>query len=231
MRTVHLRERVPGVLQGDDGRLYTRNLTPGERVGEEELLRSDGQEFRGWDPRRSKLCAYLLKGGRVIPMRPGSRVLYLGAANGATASHVSDIVGAQGSVACVEFSPRAMRDLVQVCQRRGNMLPILADAAQPRRYERLVPEVDGLFMDIAQRDQSGIFCRNAARFPASLGLLVVKARSVDVAADPRVVYEQVVQRCQQEGHRLVERVDLAPFERDHAGLLFELARRAGRGGP
>jgi fibrillarin-like pre-rRNA processing protein len=227
VRPQTLRERVPGVLQTDDGRLLTRNLVPGERVGEEDLPRIDGVEYRAWDARRSKVAAYLLKGGRTIPAKPGSSVLYLGAANGATASHVSDIVGERGRVVCVEFSARAMRDLVQVCQRRGNMLPIMADAAQPRRYERLVPPVDGIVMDIAQRDQAGIFAKNAARFPAQLGLLAVKARSVDVAADPRNVYEQVIAQVQAQGHRLVERVDLAPFERDHAALLFELARPAG----
>lgn len=31
-------------------------------------------------------------------MEPGSKVLYLGAASGTTVSHVSDIVGAVGSV-------------------------------------------------------------------------------------------------------------------------------------
>jgi fibrillarin-like pre-rRNA processing protein len=218
------RERFPGVHQTEDGRLLTRNLVPGMQVTDEELLRLDGVEYRSWNPQRSKLAAFILKGARSIPFVPGARVLYLGAANGATASHVSDIVGEAGLVYAVEFSVRSFRDLVQVAERRPNMVPILADAAQPRRYERFLGPVDALFQDVAQRDQGGMFLANAARFPCRQGLLTVKARSVDVAADPRVVYERVVQQVQAAGHKLLERVDLAPFERDHAGLLFELGR-------
>lgn len=217
------RERFPGVFETDDHRLLTRNLAPGVRVGDEELLRIGEHEYRTWNPRRSKLAAMLVKGARTMPVQPGGRVLYLGAANGATASHVSDIVGPQGIVHCVEFSVRAFRDLVQVCEQRPNMLPILGDAAQPQRYARLVGPVDALFQDIAQRAQGTIFAKNAAAFPARLGTLVVKARSVDVAMDPRVVYENTVHEVQGHGHKLLERVDLAPFERDHAALTFELA--------
>lgn len=216
------RERFPGVYQTDDGRLLTRNLAPGFRVGEEDLLSLDGQEYRSWNPQRSKLGAMILKGARSLPVRPGARVLYLGAANGATASYVSDIVGEEGLVYAVEFSPRSFRDLVQVAERRPNMLPILADAAQPERYARLVGALDVIYQDIAQRAQGQIFLRNAARLPAPQGLLMVKARSVDVAADPRAVFEQIAREVQAAGHKLLDRLDLAPFERDHAALAIEL---------
>ena len=36
-------------------------------------------------------------------MRPGSKVLYLGAASGTSVSHVADIVGPEGTVFAVEF--------------------------------------------------------------------------------------------------------------------------------
>lgn len=196
---------------------------PGFKAGEEDLLRIDGEELRTWDPRRSKLAAMVLKGARTMPIAPGARVLYLGAANGKTASYVSDIVGLQGLVYAVEFSVRAFRDLIQVAERRPNMLPILADAGRPETYRRLVGEVDCMFQDISQRAQGQLFLKNAAAFPARHGILVVKARSVDVASDPRVVFDQVAREVQGAGHKLLERVDLAPFERDHAALTFELA--------
>lgn len=221
-----MRPRFPGIFETDDRRLATRNLTPGFRVVDEDLVVRDGVEFRMWNPQRSKLAAMVAKGARTMPIAPGARVLYLGAANGATASYVSDIVGGDGLVYAVEFSVRAFRDLVQVAERRPNMLPILADAGQPQRYARLVGRVDAMFQDISQRDQAGIFAKNAAASKAPVGVLVVKARSVDVATDPRVVFEEVAKQVQQEGHKLLERVDLAPFERDHAALTFELA-----GGP
>lgn len=220
------RERFPGVYETDDRRLLTRNLVPGFRVVEEDLLHLDGVEYRSWNPQRSKLAAMIAKGARTMPIGPGARVLYLGAANGATASYVSDIVGEGGLVYCVEFSVRAFRDLVQVCERRPNMVPVLGDAAQPQRYARLVGPVDAAFQDISQRAQGLIFVKNAAQFRPRHGVLVVKARSVDVATDPRVVYEGVVREVTGHGHKLLERIELGPFERDHAALTFELA-----GGP
>jgi len=49
-------------------------------------------------------------------MKPGSKVLYLGAASGTTVSHVSDIVGEHGHVYAVEFSKRCGRDLVNLAK-------------------------------------------------------------------------------------------------------------------
>lgn len=46
-----------------------------------------------WNPFRSKLAACVVGGIGDIYMPRGARVLYLGAANGTTVSHVSDIVG------------------------------------------------------------------------------------------------------------------------------------------
>ena len=50
-------------------------------------------EYRAWNPFRSKLAAAILGGVDNIHMKPGSKVLYLGAASGTTVSHVSDLVG------------------------------------------------------------------------------------------------------------------------------------------
>ena len=90
----------------DDGtrRIATRNLAYGRNVYGERLVKIDEDEYRLWDPFRSKLAAAIMKGLRHLPLKPGSKVLYLGAASGTTASHVSDIIGPDGYVYCVEFS-------------------------------------------------------------------------------------------------------------------------------
>src|SRR3989441_10870559 len=77
--------------------LLPRNLVPGAVVYGEGLVREKGREFRRWDANRSKLAAYLKRGGRVWPFRFRSSVLYLGAGSGTTASHVSDVC-ADGAV-------------------------------------------------------------------------------------------------------------------------------------
>ena len=56
---------------------------------------------------RSKLAASVLAGVDNIHIKPGSKVLYLGAASGTSVSHVSDIVGPDGAVYAVEFSHRS----------------------------------------------------------------------------------------------------------------------------
>ena len=56
---------------------------------------------------RSKLAASVLAGVDNIHIKPGLKVLYLGAASGTSVSHVSDIVGPTGAVYAVEFSHRS----------------------------------------------------------------------------------------------------------------------------
>ena len=71
-----------GRVLTDRGRLYTESSCPGKRVYGERLVRHDGKELREWDPRRSKLGAYLSVGGTAFPFTTESRVLYLGAHRG-----------------------------------------------------------------------------------------------------------------------------------------------------
>jgi rRNA 2'-O-methyltransferase fibrillarin len=57
------------------------------------------KEYRAWNPFRSKLAAAILGGVDNIHMKPGTKVLYLGAASGTTVSHVADLVGEVSSSA------------------------------------------------------------------------------------------------------------------------------------
>jgi fibrillarin-like pre-rRNA processing protein len=208
------------VVALDDERIATRNLAPGQRVYDEDLLTIDGAEYRSWNPSRSKLGSYIMKGGRNFPLTEKSRVLYLGAANGTTPSHVSDIVS-QGTLVAVEFSFRSFRDLLRVAGPRPNMVPVLADAWRPELYERYIGKVDLLFQDIAQRQQAQIFAKNVNRFKPTMGILAVKARSVDVAANPRDVYQQVSADVEAlTGYSVIETIDLGPFEKDHAAIVI-----------
>ena len=215
-----MREVAPGVVGFDDGRILTRNLVPGQRVYDEELHTVEGQEYRTWNPTRSKLGAYLVKGGRHFPLRADSRVLYLGAANGTTPSHVSDVVR-DGLMVAVEFSPRSFRDLLRMSAPRGNVVPVLADAWRPELYERYLGRVDFLFQDIAQRQQAAIFAKNVNRFKPQAAMLAIKARSVDVAAHPREVYDRVAAEVAElTGYEVVEMIDLGPYEKDHAAIVL-----------
>ena len=96
-------------------------------------------EYRIWNPFRSKLAAAVLAGLDNIYIKPGAKVLYLGAASGTSVSHCSDIVGPTGAVYAVEFSHRSGRDLVNMAKKRPNIVPIIEDARHPQKYRMLVP--------------------------------------------------------------------------------------------
>jgi len=196
--------------------LLTKNLVPGKHVYNEDLIFRDGAEYRTWDPFRSKLAAAILKGMPEEVIREGDRVLYLGASTGTTASHVSDIVGPSGLVVGVEFAPRVAREFVErVARERKNVIPFVADARDPSKYS--VAEVDVVYCDIAQPDQTEIAISNCSRLLRKNGrlLLAVKARSIDVLKDPEQVYEEEKRKLEKAGFKVERIVDLRPFEKDH----------------
>lgn len=212
------------VLQDKSERLATRNLVPGVSVYGERLIKYKSEEYRVWDPFRSKFAAAILNGLQTVPIQPGHKVLYLGAASGTTASHVSDIVREKGHVYCVEFAPRAIRELVNnVCQFRYNMSPILADARLPERYSTLVEKVDNVYCDVAQPEQAKVLADNADLFLEARGwvMLAVKAPSIDVTKEPSKVYRQEIETLKDRNFRISEVVHLEPYDKAHAMVVAQ----------
>ena len=211
----------------EDGaqRLATRNLAPGRTVYGERLIRFKRVEYRVWDAFRSKLAAAILKGVKTVPITPGSRVLYLGAASGTTPSHVSDIVGEEGHVYCVEFASRSLRELVNnVAAYRLNMSPFLEDARFPEKYAMFIAgKVDCVYCDVAQPEQAKILADNADVFlkPAGWVMLAVKAQSIDVTKDPAAIYKQEAKVLKRRGFRVEEIVRLEPYDKAHAMIVAQ----------
>jgi fibrillarin-like pre-rRNA processing protein len=219
-------ERFEGVywarFQDRSRRLATLNLSPGQSVYGEELIKFRRKEYRLWDAYRSKLAAAILKEIDEVPILSGSKVLYLGAASGTTASHVSDILGEAGIVFCVEFAQRTMRELIEhVCSHRENVTPILADARHPSEYRSLVSAVDTIYCDIAQPEQARILADNADLFLKKPGtvMIALKSRSVDVTMSPSAVFSQEKRTLVQRGFRITDTVRLEPYEKDHAMIV------------
>jgi len=198
-----------------EGKLATKNMARGTRVYGERLVTKDGTEYRMWNPYRSKLAAAIKNGLKEMPIKEGSKVLYLGAASGTTASHVADIVGAEGIVYCVEFAHRPMRDLVSVCEKRENMIPIFADARMPDRYWE-VGKVDVVYEDVAQPDQVRILIENARLFLKKGGsaMIAIKSQSIDVTKEPEKVFDEAVKELQK-AFAVEERIKLQPYDKDH----------------
>lgn len=219
-------DRFEGVywIAFEDGsrRLATRNLAPGFGVYGETLVKGYDGEYRTWDAYRSKLAAALLRKLNSLPITPGRTVLYLGSASGTTASHVSDIVGENGRVYCVEFAQRSMRELIDtLCEHRTNVYPVLADARLPEKYKMLVNPVDVIYSDVAQPEQAKILADNADMFLKSNGsaLIAIKSRSVDVTREPADVFTQETGILRKRGFNIVQTVMLEPYEKDHALVM------------
>ncbi len=213
-------------LEDRSRRLATRNMAPGINVYGEAMVKDDDVEFRTWDAYRSKLAAAILRDLNSLPIKPGKAVLYLGSASGTTASHVSDIVGEQGRVYCVEFAQRSMRELIDtLCQHRPNVYPILADARLPEKYKPLVTPVDVVYSDVAQPEQARILADNADLFlkPNGSALIAIKSRSVDVTMEPTDVFKQEIEVLRKKNFQIIQTVRLEPYEKDHA---LALATRA-----
>ncbi|MEW6593125.1 MAG: fibrillarin-like rRNA/tRNA 2'-O-methyltransferase [Candidatus Hadarchaeota archaeon] len=211
-------------IEFDDGtkKLATANIAKGSQVYGEKLLDVGGREYRLWDPYRSKLAAAVLKNIKEIPIKDGASILYLGAASGTTASHVSDIVGEKGCIYCVEVSSRPMRDLLVVSGRRPNMMPILADARQTSSYCSIVGNVDVVYQDVAQPDQTEILLANAKAFLKGDGhaVLALKARSIDVTKEPREIFRDEMHKLEKE-LEILDAKTLDPYEKDHAMLVLK----------
>ncbi|MEM5836160.1 MAG: fibrillarin-like rRNA/tRNA 2'-O-methyltransferase [Candidatus Aenigmatarchaeota archaeon] len=207
-----------------DKKLATLNLLPGERVYGEELIRIGKEEYRIWDFWRSKPAAAIKKGIREFPIKKGSKILYLGIASGTTASHFSDIIRREGIIYGVEFSERVLRELILHAEKRGNIVPILADARKPEDYREMILEkVDLVYCDVASPDEIELFLRNSMEFLKSkgYGMIAIKSRSIDVLKEPEEIYEEARKKLE-ETFEILDFVKLDPYDKDHGFFVVRL---------
>ena len=214
------RNRYTWVKADGQTHLATPNLAPGIRVYKEKLVKRAGTEYRVWDPHRSKLAAVIMNGLEDVPLHDGDAVLYLGASTGTTVSHVSDMVGPEGVVFAVEHTSRVARELLdRVAVHRQNIIPVLQDARRPSEYVGVFGRVDAVYCDIAQPDQTRIAMANCDRYLKNEGhlMLIVKARSIDVAREPSDIFRQEESRLV--GFSISDNIDLRPYHKDHSMIV------------
>ncbi|MEM0492941.1 MAG: fibrillarin-like rRNA/tRNA 2'-O-methyltransferase [Candidatus Thermoplasmatota archaeon] len=214
---------IDGLITKDD-RLYTKNPEScrGLKVYNEKLIDIDGKEYRSWNPYRSKLAAAIIKGVNTLKISKTDHILYLGASTGTTVSHLSDIL-TKGLIYAVENSPVAMKGLINVASHRNNIIPILSDANHPERYKIIVTnKVDIIYQDISQRNQTEILIKNLRWYlkKNGQGVLMVKARSIDVSLKPKQVYEKVKKELEEQKIKIKEIKELSPYEKDHAAVII-----------
>ncbi|MGC8586134.1 MAG: fibrillarin-like rRNA/tRNA 2'-O-methyltransferase [Candidatus Micrarchaeia archaeon] len=217
---MNIKELFEGVYS-IDGKLATVNLAKGRRVYNEDLVEANGTEYRLWNPYRSKLSAAILNGLKTMAIRNGSSVLYLGAATGTTSSHVSDIVGRDGSVYAVELSERNMRELLKVCESRPNMIPILADARDSTKYAKYIEQCDVIYQDVSTKEQARVLLENS-RFLKRNGIayFIIKSQSIDIRNSPEKVYEKELNLLSGK-FKVLQKLNLDPYDKMHLFVVLE----------
>lgn len=211
--------RFTGVYSLDRKRIATKSIVSGRSLSEtiEEI---GGAEYRVWDPNKSKAAASIMKGIGEFPVKKSGKMLYLGAAHGYTPSFFSDIIGDDGIIYAVEFSDSVVQDLIRVSEKRKNIVPILADARRPEEYS-WIENVDIVFCDIAQPDQTEIAVRNCLAYLKKGGYLMlsIKSRSIDVTKNPSEIITREIDKLPGLGFRVLDRKELEPYEIDHGFVV------------
>ncbi len=214
-------QNLKRIRDGQKDSLATKNLVPNQSVYGEELLQLEAEEYRVWNPLRSKLSTAILLGAKTIPDLYQKKIIYLGASHGTTVSHVSDLVGNNGLIFAVEFSGRAAREFVAKCSSRKNIIPIVEDARTFWAYRGIFGRVDVVYCDIAQPDQTKIAISNCKAYLNIGGtlMLIVKARSIDVAENPNTIFQQEESLLSNSGFLILEKIDLSPFHKAHLLII------------
>ncbi len=211
-----------------DGRsIWTLNAVPKMSQYGESLRKFRGEEYRRWDPTRSKLGAGLSRSRQsqyeLLP-NEGETCLYLGAGHGTSISHLHDhVCGANnekgGRIIAVDLSPRCLRDLVHLSTLRPGLVPVLGDDRKHAAWGIMVAnKVDWLLQDVSQAGQADIFIKAVKRFlkPGGKGLLSLKAASERFSeGGERQVFGQVREQLESAGLTIEEQIDLHGLEDNH----------------
>ena len=80
-----------------------------------------------------------------------------------------------------------------------------------------------LFTDVSQPDEVEIFIRNCNEFlkKGGYGMIAIKSRSIDVVKSPEQVYKESVEKIKNAGYKIIELIDLEPYEKDHCLIVVQ----------
>lgn len=210
--------------------IWTRNAVKGVSVRKERRKRDGRNEWRLWDPTKSKIAASLLRTkldpAKIIP-QPGNDCLYLGSSTGGTVSHIHDCVCGSGNhhkgqIIAIDISSRMMRELVKLSEIRPGIIPVLADARDITQISPFInKKVDWIHQDLSISDQAKTFVKIAEVFLKTngIGLLSLKAaseRATDGSLEKK--FEKAEEILEKSNLNIIERIDLKGLEEQH--VLF-----------
>jgi fibrillarin-like pre-rRNA processing protein len=208
-------------IYSDGKNIYTKNLIFGKKVYGEKLIREGNDEYREWDAYRSKYGAGIKNGLKENIFFEGATAIYLGSAEGTTVSHVSDIVGKNGAIFCIDISEIAMNKLSKLAETRENLYPIISDAQLTDNYKEYFEKpADALFQDISQRNQADIFVRNAKFLKkGGLAALALKTKSISQSEAKEDILTSEKKVLERE-FEILQTIMLEPYEKHHYLILM-----------
>jgi len=204
-------------------KLYSKNLVPGNKVYGERLITFKGEEYREWNPFRSKLAAMILEKPSLEFLTKDLSCLYLGASSGTTISHLSDIVY-EGVIYGVEFAERSMRQLIQNTDKRKNIVPILGNANFPESYANSIfTPIDLVYQDIAQPNQAQIAIENCNYYLKNNGFLIlaIKSQSIDSIQKSEKIYIQEKKILEKAGYVIIDSINIHKYAANHIILTVQ----------
>ena len=204
-------------------KLYSKNLVPGNKVYGERIITFKGEEYREWDPFRSKLAAMILEKPSLEFLTKDLSCLYLGASSGTTISHLSDIVY-EGVIYGVEFAERSMRQLIQNTDKRNNIVPILGNANFPESYANSIfTPIDLVYQDIAQPNQAQIAIENCNYYLKNDGFLIlaIKSQSIDSVQKSEKIYIQEKKILEKAGYVIIDSINIHKYAANHIILTVQ----------
>ena len=83
--------------------------------------------------------------------------------------------------------------------------------------------VELVYCDVAQPTQTDLFMKNMNLFlkDNGMGLITIKARSIDVVQKPKKIFKEEEKKLKEKGFKIIEKVKLESYEKDHIALLVE----------
>ncbi len=204
-------------------KLYTKNLNVGYRVYGEKLIEYRGEEYREWDPFRSKLAALILENPASNFLSNDLICLYLGASSGTTISHLSDILRSS-IIYGVEFAERSIRQLIQNTSGRKNIIPILGDARYPESYAKSIfTKANIIYQDVAQPNQAEIAIHNCNYYLQDDGILIlaIKSQSIDSIQKSERIYAKEKKILEKADYHIIESVNIHKYASNHIVLIVK----------
>jgi len=172
-------------------------------------------------PYKSKLASAEQNGLKIRKyMNNHDSILYLGASSGTTVSYIASLFN-KANIFAIDLAPLMLKQIV--IDDLENVIPILADANQPKTYHNKVfTVVDIIYQDVAQRNQLEIFDKNIELFLRKDGfaMLAVKSRSIDTSKHPKEIFK-MVEKHLKDKYKVLERLNIHKFQKDHMFYVIQ----------